>query len=95
MDNTTTQLSAHVSVETKRLLDAYVDAHGVKKAFLLENALLHHLRALREIPEDVIIPPRLVVTAASGERILERLSEPVAPTPAMVALMAREGDDGD
>lgn len=94
MESATTQLSAIVSIETKRVLDAYVAAHGVKKGFLLENALLHHLEALREIPEDLIIPPRMVVTPVTGERLLERLSDPAAPTPAMVALMSdRDAND--
>jgi hypothetical protein len=88
MDSATTQLSAVVSTETKRMLDAYVRSHGVKKGFLLESALLHHLEALREIPEDVIIPPRLVVTRASGARLLDRLSDPPPPTAAMIELMS-------
>lgn len=88
MEPATTQVSAVISMETKRMLDAYVTAHGVKKGFLLERALLHHLEALREIPEDVVIPPRLTLTRASGERVLARLADPPAPTPAMVALMS-------
>jgi len=45
----------------------------LKKGFVIEQALLHHLQATNEIPEEVVIPPRLVVTSASGERLLERL----------------------
>ncbi len=52
-----TQISAHVSDTTKELVERYVEAHGVKKGHLIEEALLHHLLALRELPADVIIPP--------------------------------------
>jgi hypothetical protein len=45
----------------------------VKKAHLIEEALQHHLQALREIPEDLIIPSRLVLTAASMAEIAERI----------------------
>ena len=53
-----TQISAYVSQSTKALLERYADAHGVKKAHLVEEALLHHLQALHELPADVIIPAR-------------------------------------
>ena len=41
-----TQISAHVSDTTKELVERYVEAHGVKKGHLIEEALLHHLLAL-------------------------------------------------
>ena len=58
--STTTQISAYISEETKAEIEAYVKRRGVKKAYLIEAALQHHLQALREIPEDLIIPSRLV-----------------------------------
>ena len=42
-----TQISAYVSDTTKELVERYVEAHGVKKGRLIEEALLHHLQALR------------------------------------------------
>jgi hypothetical protein len=36
-----------------------------------------------EIPEEVVIPPRLVVTSASGERLLERLESQEGPNRAI------------
>jgi len=78
-----TQISAYISEETKNLLERYVRARGVKKAFLVESALLHHLQALEKLPADVIIPPRLVVSRKSGEAILEQLEKPVKPTDSM------------
>lgn len=84
-----TQISAHVAASTKRELDEYAEAHGVKQGFLVEEALRHHLRALRELPADVIIPTRIVVTRQSGERILERLTKPGKPTKALRELFKR------
>lgn len=78
-----TQISAHVAASTKRELDEYAEAHGLKQGFLVEEALRHHLRALRELPVDAIIPTRIVVTRESGERILERLAKPGKPTKAL------------
>ena len=37
------QISAHVSVETKKRLDATSRASGVAKGRLVEDALVHHL----------------------------------------------------
>lgn len=85
-----TQISAHVSVSTKRELERYAEAHGVKQGRLVEDALLHHLQALKELPVDVIIPTRIVVSRESGERILERLRRPAPPTASMKKLFEKK-----
>jgi predicted DNA-binding protein len=41
----TTQVSAYISEETKAAIEAYVKRRGVKKAYLIEEALQHHLPA--------------------------------------------------
>lgn len=88
--NDETQISAHVSVSTKKELERYAEAHGVKQGRLVEDALLHHLQALKELPADVIIPTRIVVSRQSGERILERLRNPPPPTAAMKKLFEKK-----
>jgi hypothetical protein len=85
------QISAEISEGTKQLLERYSRAHGVKKQFLIESALLHHIQALEELPTGTIIPPRLVVSAASGRRIAELLAKKQKPTRELVELM-RGGD---
>ena len=50
---------------------------------MIEEALLHHLQALKELPADIVIPPRLIVSRTSGERVLERIEKPERPTQAM------------
>ena len=83
---TTTQVSAYISEETKAEVEAYVKRHGVKKAYLIEEALQHHLQALREIPEDLIIPSRLVLTGEAMAEISERIVQKDQPTEALKTL---------
>lgn len=85
-----TQISALVSRTTKELLDRHVRATGVKKSHLVEQALRHHLQALQELPADVIIHPKVVVTRKSGEGIVKEM-ETGNPTEALRHLM-RDGD---
>ncbi len=82
----TTQVSAYISAETKAEIEAYVKRRGVKKAYLIEEALQHHLQALREIPEDLIIPSRLVLTETAMAEIAERITREGQPTEALKAL---------
>jgi hypothetical protein len=63
----------------------------MKKGRLIENALRHHLLALQELPADVIVHPKIVVTRASGEQVLARL-ESGRPTRALRDLMVGRGD---
>lgn len=85
--STTTQVSAYISEETKAEIEAYVRRRGVKKAYLIEEALQHHLQALREIPEDLIIPARLVLTAEAMAETARRIAQDVQPTEALKALL--------
>jgi len=84
--STTTQVSAFISEETKAEVEAYVKRRGVKKAYLIEAALQHHLQALREIPEDLIIPSRLVLTDKAIAEIAERITREDQPTEALTTL---------
>jgi len=83
---TTTQVSAYISKETKAQVEAYVKRRGVKKAYLIEEALQHHLQALREIPEDLIIPSRLVLAGDAIAEIARRIDQKEPPSEALTAL---------
>ncbi|MDY0003393.1 MAG: hypothetical protein RBU30_18990 [Polyangia bacterium] len=85
-----TQISALISPTTRDLLERHVRATGVKKGYLIEQALRHHLQALRELPLDIIVHPKLVVSRRSGEAILKEM-EAGAPTDSLRDLM-RHGD---
>ncbi len=83
-----TQISAYISEATKDQVERYAQAHGVKKGYLVEEALLHHLRALRELPADVVIPPRLTLTTKSFAAVAKLAKKPRKPTKALRDLMA-------
>jgi hypothetical protein len=85
-----TQISAIISEATRELLEKHVRQTGVKKGHLVEQALLHHLQALDELPAEFIIHPRIVVSRKTGEKML-RQAESAKPTPALRELM-RDGD---
>jgi hypothetical protein len=84
------QISAVISETTKELMERHVRATGVKKGHLVEQALRHHLQALQELPADVIVHPRLVVTRKSGAALLKEI-EKAEPTEALRDLL-RDGD---
>jgi hypothetical protein len=90
-----TQISAYVSEATKQQVERYAEAHGVKKGYLVEEALLHHLQALRELPADIVVPPRVTVTAASFEAVTRLVKKPRRPTKALRALMAGKRAGGE
>ncbi len=81
-----TQISAYISEDTKSELETYVKQRGVKKAYVIEEALLHYLQALREIPEDVIIPAKLVLSEKSLAAVAERLAVDEEPSEDLKAL---------
>jgi len=86
----TTQISAHISEATSSELDQYVDARGLKKGFVIEQALRHHLRALRELPADVIVPAQLLVSVETAGHLAGRMEKPRKPTAAMRALFSKK-----
>lgn len=90
-----TQISAYISEATKEHVERYAEAHGVKKGYLVEQALLHHLQALRELPADIVIPPRITVTAASFEVVTGLITKPRKPTKALRALLAGKPIDDE
>ena len=90
-----TQISAYISEATKEKVERYADAHGVKKGYIVEEALLHHLQALRELPADIIIPPRLELARVSFEKVMELDQKPRKPSKALRRLMAGKDLDAD
>lgn len=85
-----TQISALVSAATRDMLERHVRATGVKKGHLVEQALQHYLVALEQLPADVVVHPRLVVTRASGEAML-KAARTGKPTKALRELL-RDAD---
>ncbi|MBX3184855.1 MAG: hypothetical protein KIT72_16155 [Polyangiaceae bacterium] len=85
-----TQVSAHISQATRELMEKYVRRTGVKKGHLIEQALLHHLQALDEIPAEYIMHPRVAVSRETFEEMMKQAEEAV-PTAALRELM-QSGD---
>jgi len=82
----TKQISAFISEETRSQVETYVKRYGVKKAYLVEEALQHHLQALRAIPEDVVIPARLILTKEALSQIADRITGDEQATESLQAL---------
>jgi hypothetical protein len=88
------QISAFISASTKRRLERYTEAHGYKKGAVIEAALLHHLRALDELPADVIVPARVVVGQATFDSLEASVATPPEPTEALRDLLTGRQVDG-
>ena len=86
MSASSVQISAYISATTKERLDAVSRARGIRKAHLVEQALMHHLSALEQLPPGFIIPNRIVLDQDSFAELVEDLEADVAPTPALLDL---------
>ena len=81
------QISATVSAATKEKLDRFTESHGLKKNFVVEQALLYFMEARRELPDEALVPNRLIVEDKVFDRIVELIDRPPAPTDALRELM--------
>ncbi|MFQ5790199.1 MAG: ribbon-helix-helix protein, CopG family [Acidobacteriota bacterium] len=82
----TTQVSAHISEETKARLERFVRRTGQTRARVIEDALLQHLQALEELPDEIIVPARIVLSMESADRVREMITRPPEPTEEMKRL---------
>jgi len=80
-----------VSAQISELMERYVRRAGVKKGHLIEQALLHHLQALEELPGEYIVHPRLVVSRKTGAAML-REAGAAESTPGALRDLMRDGD---
>ena len=85
------QISATVSAATKEKLDRFTESYGLKKNFVVEQALLFFMEARREMPDEALIPPRLVLDDDAFERVAKSLESPPPPTAALRDLMRGRG----
>jgi uncharacterized protein (DUF1778 family) len=47
---------------------------------VIEDALLQHLQALEQLPADVLVPARIVLSSESAARVREMIKRPPEPT---------------
>lgn len=84
------QISAYISTETQASMEQYSAMYGVKKGYLIETALNYYLQALYAIPEEFIVPSKLVLSKKSFEQVMEMMETPPEPTDALQELMRRD-----
>ncbi len=81
------QISASVSAATKERFDRFTRRRGLKKNYVVEQALLLFMEARRELPDEAFVPVRLVLDDETFDRVVELIEEPPAPTAALRELM--------
>ena len=84
------QISATISEATKDKLDRFTESHGLKKNFVVEQALLYFMEARRELPDEALIPARLMLEDKAFDRLVKLLESPPKPTEALRELMRGE-----
>ncbi len=86
------QISATISTATRERLDRFTESHGLKKNFVVEQALLFFMEARTELPDEAFIPARLVLEDEAFDRLVAAVEHPSEPTSALRELMrGREG----
>jgi len=94
MNDGQAQISTYISATTKRRLDEFARESGLKKGYILEQALDGYLSAADAIPAEYLVPATLVLANESYDRVVQRLLGPSEPTPALAALLRGEVDAG-
>jgi hypothetical protein len=81
------QISATISAATKERLDRFTESHGLRKNFVVEQALLFFMESRRELPDEALVPTRLVIENQTFDKLVELIENPPAPTDALRELM--------
>lgn len=76
----TTQVSAHISEDTKARLERFVRRTGQTRGRVIEDALLQHLQALEALPAEAMVPARIVLSPESAARVREMVTRPPQAT---------------
>jgi uncharacterized protein (DUF1778 family) len=84
---TDAQVSATISAATKEKLDRFTEQLGLRKNFVVEQALLYFMESRRELPDEAFVPTRLVLDDERFDELVARLEGPAAPTDRLVELM--------
>lgn len=84
------QISATISSAAKAELDRFTERHGLKKNFVIEQALLLFISARREMPDEAIVPTRIVLEDDDFDRIVAMIERPSVPVEALRELMRGE-----
>ncbi len=85
--STDAQVSATISATTKEQLDRFAEQLGLKKNFVVEQALLFFMASRRELPDEAFVPTRLVLDDEAFAQLVARLEGPPAPSQRLIELM--------
>lgn len=67
------QLSTPITRETREMLDRYSKKTGIKKGYLIEEALRSYLVAHEGLPRDVVVPSTIELTPASSKKFVREV----------------------
>jgi uncharacterized protein (DUF1778 family) len=81
------QISVTVSPTTREQLDRFTERQGLKKNYVVEQALLFFMEARRQLPDEAFTPTRLVLENRAFDRLVRKLEKAPKPTRALVELM--------
>ena len=85
--STQSQISATISSATKEELDRFTESHGLKKNFVVEQALVFFMSARRELPDEAFVPTRILLEDKDFDRIVAMIERSSAPAEALRELM--------
>ena len=81
------QVSATISTSTKEKLDRFSEELGLKKNFIVEQALLYFMESRRHLPAEAFIPTRLTLESKSFDELLAKLESCLELTDELRELM--------
>ena len=70
------QISTYIEDDIKERMERYSAANGLKKGFLIQNALDYYLNALHEIPSHMIVPSHMTVDDKTFNALLNSKAKP-------------------
>jgi len=65
------QISAYIEDDIKEKMEHYSATHGLKKGFLIQNALDYYLNALHEIPTNMMVPSHMILSESTMDSLLD------------------------
>lgn len=70
------QISAYISDESKLLLENFSKHSGLKKGFIIEQAIVQYINTQQNLPNDIIVPPSVRVSKKVFDEIIMSDNEP-------------------
>jgi hypothetical protein len=81
------QISATVSAATRNQLDRFTERYGLRKNFVVEQALLYYMEAREELPDEALTSAQLVLEPFAFDTLVDLIASPAGPTAALRELM--------